>query len=287
MHDPTRRGAARRGCVATSGLARLRVRRVGRMVARMERRYVVTHTRGLVVHRDRVLLTATEVTALGLEPTAARTLRAPGLDAWSLAHEHEELPEGYDATSLRALLGAVDAESTSAVLRAVHLARFVETHAFCGRCGAPTLDHETEIARRCPRCSLVVHPRIAPAVIMLVRRGDQALLARNGRFPMPFFSALAGFVEIGETLEETVAREVREEVGVELENIRYFGSQPWPFPDSLMIGFTADWASGDLKIDGEEIVEADFFDASALPRVPPRISIARRLIDAWVAEVTR
>jgi NAD+ diphosphatase len=149
------------------------------------------------------------------------------------------------------------------------------------------IDDEVEAARRCPRCSLLVHPRIAPAVIMLVRRGSQALLARNGRFPIPFFSALAGFVEIGETLEETVAREVREEVGVEIADIRYFGSQPWPFPDSLMIGFTAQWASGEVKIDGEEIVEAGFFEASALPPVPPKISIARRMIDAWVDAVRK
>ena len=256
-------------------------------VAPMERRFVVTHSRGVVTHGDRVVLSSTEIATLGLTPTGGRALRAPGLDAWGIALERDDLPDGYRASDLRTLLGVLDAETTGAVMRAVHLARFIETHAFCGRCATPMIDDPVEAARRCPRCGLLVHPRIAPAVIMLVRRGDQALLARNGRFPLPFFSALAGFVEIGETLEETVAREVREEVGVEIANIRYFGSQPWPFPDSLMIGFTAEWASGEVTIDGEEIVEAGFFDANAMPVVPPKISIARQMIDAWVDEVRR
>jgi NAD+ diphosphatase len=251
------------------------------------RSFVVTHSRGVVSRGERALLTVEETTVLGLDERLARPLRAPGIDAWSLALDGDPDAEGFAPTSLRTLLGALDDVTAGAVLRAVHLARFVETHAFCGRCGAATVDVETETARRCPACTLTVYPRIAPAVIVLIRRGDQALLARNGRFPLPFFSALAGFVEIGETLEDTVVREMREEVSLELTNIRYFGSQPWPFPDSLMIGFTAEWASGDVKIDGEEIVEARFFDADALPTVPPKISIARRLIDAWVDEVRK
>lgn len=139
---------------------------------------------------------------------------------------------------------------------------------------------------RCPACGLLAYPRIAPAVIVLVRRGDEALLARNARFPLPFFSTLAGFAEIGETLEETVAREIREEVGIEVRNPRYFGSQPWPFPHSLMVGFMADWASGELRLDEREIAEARWCRADALPLIPPPVSIARRMIDAWVDEVT-
>jgi NAD+ diphosphatase len=132
----------------------------------------------------------------------------------------------------------------------------------------------------------VTYPRISPAIITLVRRGDEALLANSGRFPVPMFSTLAGFCEVGESLEETLVREVREEVGLEVANVRYFGSQPWPFPNSLMIGFTADWAAGDIQVDGEEIKEARFFAADALPRIPPRLSIAWSLINAWVREVT-
>jgi len=131
------------------------------------------------------------------------------------------------------------------------------------------------------------YPRIAPAVIVLVRRGAEALLARGARFPLPFFSTLAGFVEIGETLEQTVAREIREEVGIEVADIRYFGSQPWPFPHSLMVGFHAEWAGGELRLQETEIVEAQWFRADALPPIPPRLSIARRLIDAWLHDVQR
>jgi NAD+ diphosphatase len=138
---------------------------------------------------------------------------------------------------------------------------------------------------RCPSCGLLAYPRISPAVIVLIRRGDRALLARGVRFPLPFYSALAGFVEVGETLEDTVAREVREEVGVEVERIRYFGSQPWPFPHSLMVGFSAEWKSGEIAPDAREIVDAQWFGAAALPPIPPRLSIARRLIDAWLDDV--
>jgi NAD+ diphosphatase len=138
---------------------------------------------------------------------------------------------------------------------------------------------------RCPSCGLLAYPRISPAVIVLVRRGEEALLARGTRFPLPFYSTLAGFVEVGESLEDTVAREVREEVGIEVDRVRYFGSQPWPFPHSLMVAYTAHWASGEITPNAREIVDAGWFRADALPTIPPRLSIARRLIDAWLEEV--
>ena len=127
-------------------------------------------------------------------------------------------------------------------------------------------------------------PRISPAVIVLVERGKKVLLARASRFTEDIYSVIAGFVEPGETLEETVAREIKEETGIEVKNIRYFGSQPWPFPDSLMIAFTAKYAGGEIKIDGEEIVEAKWFAADQLPNIPGKISIARSLIDWFVAK---
>jgi NAD+ diphosphatase len=139
-------------------------------------------------------------------------------------------------------------------------------------------------AKRCPRCGLDAFPRVAPAVICLVERADgAALLARSPQFVAGMFSCLAGFVEPGETLEEAVAREVREEVGIEVTAIRYFGSQSWPFPHSLMVGFTAQWLSGDIEVDGIEITEAGWFEVDDLPDVPSSISIARRLIDDWRA----
>ena len=133
-------------------------------------------------------------------------------------------------------------------------------------------------------CKLSVYPRISPAVIVLVERGDEILLARSPHFVPGVYSTLAGFVEPGETLEGTVRREIHEEVGVHVDNICYFGSQPWPFPNSLMIGFRADYASGDLTIDGVEIEAAGWFRRDNLPKLPFKVSIARSLIEAFLAE---
>lgn len=249
----------------------------------MSQRWIVTHGEGVVAREGRALLDEEDVAALGLDRHAARPLRAPSIEASVLTSEGE-LAAGFEVISLRVALASLSPLEANAIVRARQVMTFVETNRFCGRCGEALADSDTEIARRCPRCALVVYPRITPAVIMLVRRGRQGLLARNARFPVPFYSALAGFVEIGETLEETVVREVREEVGLDVTNVRYFGSQPWPFPHSLMIGYTADWASGEIQVDGTEIAEARFFDPEELPKVPPRISIARQLIDAWVDE---
>jgi NAD+ diphosphatase len=173
--------------------------------------------------------------------------------------------------------------------RAVQIVHFASVNRFCGRRGTATARAVGERCMRCPRCELTVYPRISPAIIVLVRRGAEALLARSSRWArsgVGFYSTLAGFVEPGESLEETLRREVREEVGVEITNIRYFGSQPWPFPDSLMVAFVAEHASGDIVVDGDEIEDARWFRADALPPVPPNLSIARQLIDAWVGEVT-
>ena len=138
------------------------------------------------------------------------------------------------------------------------------------------------MALRCPRCGMMHYPRVSPAVIVRVNRGEAVLLARSPGFPKGMRSVLAGFVEPGESIEETVRREVREEVGVEVRNLRYFGSQPWPFPNSLMIGMTADHAGGELAPQPGEIEDAAWYRADDLPGIPPKISIARRLIDDFV-----
>jgi NAD+ diphosphatase len=137
-------------------------------------------------------------------------------------------------------------------------------------------------AKECPGCGFLSFPRISPAVIVLVEKENRVLLARVKRFTTELYSVLAGFVEPGETLEETVRREVEEEVGIKVKNLRYFGSQPWPFPDSLMIGFTADYESGEIKIDETEIADAGWYDPDRLPTIPGKISIARELIDWFV-----
>lgn len=173
--------------------------------------------------------------------------------------------------------------------RAVQLVEWARTHRFCGRCATPTEPAGNERAMRCPACGLMAFPRLAPAMITLVTRGEpgpdqEALLARGVQFRAPMYSCLAGFVEPGETLEAAVVREVREEVGIDVGGVRYWGSQPWPFPHSLMLGFRADYAGGDIVCDPHEIVDAGWYRKDALPPIPPGISIARKLIDVWLTE---
>jgi NAD+ diphosphatase len=194
-------------------------------------------------------------------------------------------PDDGMFSDLRALFGRLPDIQWTIGGRAVQLVEWVRTNRFCGRCGTPTEHSVGERSMRCPECGLLAFPRLAPAVITLVSRGDEALLARGVTFPVPMYSCIAGFVEPGETLEEAVRREVREEVGVEISNVAYVASQPWPFPHSLMLGFTADWASGDIVIDPVEIMDAQWFRVDDLPQIPPRISIARQLIDGWIRNV--
>lgn len=201
---------------------------------------------------------------------------------WGVDVPHGEDPSYGAATDLYSYFGRASEVEWLVAGRAVQLVDWARTHRFCGRCGTPTQPQPNERAMKCPACGLLAFPRLAPAMITLVTRGDEALLARGVQFRAPLYSCLAGFVEPGESLEGAVVREVREEVGVEVGNVRYWGSQPWPFPHSLMIGFTAEWQSGEIEIDPTEIVDAQWFHRDALPSVPPRISIARKLIDAWV-----
>jgi NAD+ diphosphatase len=195
-------------------------------------------------------------------------------------------PRGMVFEGLRSLYGLLEEDSFKVALTAMHLVEWDRTSRFCGRCGAPTELSREERAKECTACGAVVFPRISPAVIVLIERGDRALLARASRFLERMHSVLAGFVEPGESLEETVSREVKEETGILVEDVRYFGSQPWPFPDSLMIGFTARYASGEIRIDGKEIVDAGWFGVDDLPEIPGKISIARKLID-WFIEKHR
>lgn len=188
-------------------------------------------------------------------------------------------PLGMLFQDLRHLLMRLDDELGRLAGRAIQIVAWDRDHQFCSRCGAipETLPHER--AKKCPNCGLNSYPRLSPAIIVRVRRGDEILLARAHGWPPGMYSVLAGFVEPGETLEEAVAREVQEEVGLQVENIRYFGSQPWPFPNSLMLGFTADYAGGELRLEEAEIEDARWYPLDQLPKIPPKISIARRLID--------
>ena len=201
--------------------------------------------------------------------------------ARAVVQEGDE-PAGTEPVALRQLFGVLSDEEFGVAGRALGLATWERDHRFCGRCGETTERDDHERVRTCTACHHGAYPKLAPAVIMLVERDGRALLARNARFPLPFFSTLAGFVEVGETLEEAVAREVLEEAQVQVTDIRYFGSQPWPFTGSLMIGFTARWAGGEIVPDPTELAEAGWYAPDALPQVPPPLSIARALIDDFV-----
>jgi len=168
--------------------------------------------------------------------------------------------------------------------RAVQLVAWVGTNRYCGTCGGRTVPSSSEFAMLCPSCRTASYPRLAPAVITAVLKDEQILLAHPHHFPAGRYGLVSGFVEPGETLEDCVKREIREEVGIEVANIRYFGSQQWPFPHSLMIGFLADYAGGEIAVDGEEIAAADWFDARHMPDIPPPASIARKIIDWFVEE---
>ena len=193
-------------------------------------------------------------------------------------------PTGLRFVPVRALFTVLPASMLEIVGRAIALVEFEIMHGFCGRCAGATEAAPGERARHCPACGATFHPRIPPAVIAVVARDDgRILLARSARFPPGMFSAVAGFVETGESLEQAVCREVAEEVGVRIDNLRYFGSQPWPFGRSLMVGYFAHHAGGEILVDGTEIVDARWFAPDQLPMLPPPISIARKLIDAWIA----
>jgi NAD+ diphosphatase len=191
-------------------------------------------------------------------------------------------PQGWAWQGLRALFGMLDEVQFALAGRALQIVEWDRTHQYCGACGSATESSVAERSRSCPRCGLTAYPKLAPAVMGLVRRGRELLLARSPRFPRDMYSALAGFVEPGETLEQCLKREIHEEVGIRVGNVRYFASQPWPFPHSLMIAFFADYSGGEIRVDGTEIVDAQWFSVDNLPRLPARISIARKLIDAAV-----
>lgn len=191
-------------------------------------------------------------------------------------------PEGCAWMPLRASFQVLAADEFRMAGRASEIVEWERAHRFCGRCGGRTEPCGEPLARRCSECGSLHFPRLAPAVLVSVTRGDRILLARSAHFPPGMFSTLAGFVDPGESLEETVLREVREEVGIQVANVRYFGSQPWPFPSSLMVAFTAEHAAGELAPDPAEIEEAGWYAVDEIPVVPPSLSLARALIDDFV-----
>jgi NAD+ diphosphatase len=207
--------------------------------------------------------------------------RLGGLDAWAI--QAESVPSGWRRVPLRTAMMAMAAPQMSVAGRAAQLLEWDRAHRFCGVCGTPTEPLAEERARRCPACGHVAYPRITPAMMVMVWRPGQVLLARSPRFAKGVYSALAGFVEAGETIEQCVERETFEEVGVQVTDLRYYGSQSWPFPHSLMIAFTARWAGGEIVPEPGEIEDARWFSLDALPGIPPPFSIAGHLIRDTVA----
>ncbi len=196
-------------------------------------------------------------------------------------------PEGWRYAGLRSLFFKLPEPLLAIAARAFQVVEWDRTHRFCGRCGTPTRDKHGERAKECPACGYVAYPRVTPAMMVLVTRGRELLLARAPRFPPGMYSALAGFVEPGETIEDCIRREVREEVGIEVTDIRYFASQSWAFPHSLMIAYNAEYAGGELVPDPAEIEEAKWFAWDAVPELPPSVSISRRLITATIARLAK
>jgi len=223
--------------------------------------------------------------AFGLAPVRTHYLGALGALACFGAELAEgcAAPEPLEFLDLRALFGRLPPSLHGVAGRAVQIVEWDRTHRFCGACATPTEAVPGERARACPRCGLANFPRLAPAIIVSVERGDEILLGRGPGFPPGIYSVLAGFVEPGESVEEAVAREVREEAGVEVEDVRYFASQPWPYPHSLMLGFQARWRSGELRIDPSELEDAAWFHRDELPTLfPGNVSIAQWLIHDFV-----
>lgn len=228
---------------------------------------------------------------LGREPGDLILGRLGNVHYWAsrLPDDQSELSslDGHRVGDLRSLHGVLSDEEWNIAGRATQMLEWQRDHQFCGRCGTANEAVLDTRAMRCTADGTTVFPRLSPAVIVLIERSDgRCLLGRNRGWDVPMYSTLAGFVEPGETLEDTVRREVFEEVGVRVDGIRYFGSQPWPFPNSLMLGFVAEWVEGDIVVDGEEVIDAQWFGPDDLPMIPPPMSIARKLIDDWLERQT-
>ena len=248
--------------------------------------------RWYLFYRDQLLLQETaEGLAIpcGAEPIVAVdgsfTVDYQGEGVAKAAHLSAPVERhGYRMMGLRASWDVLPQADYAEAGKAFQLL-YWDTHSrYCPVCGTPT-EQTTPICKRCPQCGHEIYPPISPAIIVLIRKGDSVLLVHARNFRGTFHGLVAGFIEVGETLEECVHREVREETGLEIKDIKYFASQPWPYPSGLMIGFTATYAGGSLKLQDEELSTGAFFTKDALPEIPRKLSLARKLIDAWLAGI--
>lgn len=245
--------------------------------------FVFHQGRLLVREADLALPDHAAVSGLALDPQA---LQPVGLldgrycqAGW--VDEESRLPAGYAWRGLRSLFAEFDEALLGVAGRAAQVAEWARTHRFCGACGSGTARLGGERCFRCTNCGHMAYPRISPAMMVLIRKGDSVLLALHTQSAAKRFVPLAGFLEAGESIEEAVHREVFEEVGLRVHNLRYFGSQSWPFPHSLMIAFTADYLDGEIRTDPNEILEARWFGPDdEWPERVPHVSVSSILVDA-------
>lgn len=208
-----------------------------------------------------------------------------GKDLWAAeVLSEEKMTEGGLWLPLKSLYGLMDEEMYALAGQALQLVDWQKSHRYCGRCGTKTVLKETERCLSCPSCDHLCYPKLHPVAMVLVKKEEKILLARGTHFPGNMYSVLAGFVDLGETIEQCIAREVREEVGLAVKNVRYFGSQPWPFSKSLLIAFSCEWEDGEILVDPQEIESAGWFEKNNLPEIPSPLSLARSLIDSWRRE---
>ncbi|GGY71461.1 NADH pyrophosphatase [Cellvibrio zantedeschiae] len=230
------------------------------------------------------LLSQFEIARLNLEPLVKHDLKSSlGENVFVIDINLVDLP-GFQWLSLRNLLEYLSEDEFQTAGRALQVLRWHYDHQFCGRCGKSTEQHSQDFAKTCVTCKIDFYPRLSPCIITLVTRGDECLLAWHVRSKEEKYSCLAGFIEVGESPEQTLEREVKEEVGLRVSNIRYVASQPWPFPGQLMLGYFADYEGGDIVVDEQEIVAAYWYRYDQLPKIPPPSTISGRLIDAFVKE---
>ena len=248
------------------------------------------NTMTLVFHRDRLLLRDADGTPAPPAVTDALAIapeRVHAIGLWDDCYyqaawvDDDAPPAGYSYHGLRSLFGRLDDHLLGLAGRAAQIVEWARTHRYCGACATPTELVEGERCARCPRCGMTAYPRISPAMMVLIRKGDAVLLAMHSASPSQRFTALAGFLEAGESIEEAVHREVYEEVGLRVHKLQYFNSQSWPFPHALMIAYTADYLDGEIRVDPSEIVEARWFGpGDAWPDLPSTVSIAASLVNA-------
>lgn len=257
-------------------------------------RYIVVAPRGVFVDECHELPTA-DMQGFALKPDAQpieliNTEIDDAPQVYAVNAAQCDIPSGFTEVSLRKLLDVWSKDALLLGFRASQLVRWQRDHGFCSRCGGVTRFAEHEPCAICTVCDYKQYPRLQPCVIVaIIKNADasaentnsagQILLAQSAKPNKPFNSLIAGFVEVGESLEDAVHREAFEETRLRLKNIRYLGSQPWPFPSNLMVGFVADYAGGDIELADQELSEARFYDFDALPTIPPKGTIARSMID--------